>query len=192
MPDIKVLQKNLEKNNIKPDTVKKIMGNYYNFEGKPTKKENVAFYEGAMARADSLLGYDELEKIMYDCACCKAGKRGETIKRFAAENEGKSLKEKILNLSRVQYMAAPVLNPDGSITGKMQENNGSCICFCPTLGRLPPSSPISKSYCLCCAGHFKHHYQNALGMKLKVREIVSSPLNSGGKKRCEFVFDIVE
>jgi hypothetical protein len=29
-------------------------------------------------------------------------------------------------------------------------------------------------------------------MKLKVREIVSSPLNSGGKKRCEFVFDIVE
>ena len=40
-------------------------------------------------------------------------------------------------------------------------------------------------------GHIRHHYQNILGVKLRLKEIVSSPISSNNKKRCEFLFDIL-
>jgi hypothetical protein len=50
--------------------------------------------------------------------------------------------------------------------------------------------PVSITYCYCCAGHFRHHYQNALGIKLKTKKVISSVLNSLGKKPCQFVYEI--
>lgn len=32
--------------------------------------------------------------------------------------------------------------------------------------------PVSKTYCYCCAEHFRFHYQIALGIKLQTKEVV--------------------
>jgi hypothetical protein len=39
---------------------------------------------------------------------------------------------------------------------------------------------------MCCGGHLKYQYENALGIKLEV-EIKSSILQSMGKKPCVFI-----
>jgi len=45
------------------------------------------------------------------------------------------------------------------------------------------------SYCFCCAGSYRRHLQLRLGVELKTREIVSSPINSGGEKPCVIIFE---
>ena len=49
---------------------------------------------------------------------------------------------------------------------------------------------VSQNFCFCCTGHFKHHYEIMLGVKLKTLEIVSSPLDSNGKNPCVIKFEI--
>ena len=46
--------------------------------------------------------------------------------------------------------------------------------------------------CGCCAGHFMHHYQTMLGVKLHLKETVSSPLDTNGELPCSFTFVITE
>lgn len=48
------------------------------------------------------------------------------------------------------------------------------------------------TYCLCCAGHFMFHYQKALNIKLRVKKVVSSIINSEGKEPCVFIYEIVK
>ena len=58
-------------------------------------------------------------------------------------------------------------------------------------GCVPVSGPMPLSYCLCCAGHFRFHYEKALGVKLRVKQVVSSNINSGAKEPCVFLFQIM-
>lgn len=55
-------------------------------------------------------------------------------------------------------------------------------CGCSNFRRLKRDYPVSKTYCCCCGGHFKYHYEIMLGVKLELIEVVSSPLDSDGKE----------
>jgi hypothetical protein len=46
------------------------------------------------------------------------------------------------------------------------------------------------SYCLCCGGHFKFHYQKALGLKLRVKEVVTSIFGEP-PQYCSFILEII-
>jgi len=65
-------------------------------------------------------------------------------------------------------------------------------CACPCFHKAKIDANVSKTYCYCCAGHFRHHYQNAFGIKLKTKEIKSSPLDSKGQEPCRIVLEIIE
>jgi len=52
-----------------------------------------------------------------------------------------------------------------------------------------PNIPLS--YCGCCGGHVRFTHQYALGVRLRLMEIVSSFVNSDGEMPCEFLFDII-
>jgi hypothetical protein len=56
--------------------------------------------------------------------------------------------------------------------------------------KLKQPFSISPTYCGCCAGHFRYHYQNMLGVAVKLKDIISSPLNTNGDKPCRFLFEI--
>jgi hypothetical protein len=46
------------------------------------------------------------------------------------------------------------------------------------------------SYCLCCGGHFVFHYQKALGLKLRVKEVVTSVFGDP-PQYCSFLLEII-
>ena len=94
-------------------------------------------------------------------------------------------------IGQVTYMGNPVLNEDGTITAGIGDAGG-VRCPCPVFDGVELDQAISKTYCYCCAGHFRYHYQIALSIKLKTREVVSSGLESRGKKPCRFVFEVLE
>lgn len=128
--------------------------------------------------------------------CCKYGKRDKDCKAFAKEHEGKSLVEKLALMFEVEYMMTPKLNSDGSFTITMSGHQngvhtGKTTCSCGMIKKLKQPFSVSSTFCGCCAGHFLYHYQNALSVKLRLKEIVSSPLNSNGENPCSFTFEIV-
>jgi len=89
-------------------------------------------------------------------------------------------------------MGQPVLNDDGTIRAELHYRvDNEYKCACPNFNKLKNRPEVSSTYCLCCAGHFRYHYQNAFGIKLRTKEIRSSPLNSHGENPCVFIFESV-
>jgi hypothetical protein len=144
-------------------------------------------------KMDLCLERDQCLSIMEKEGCCKSGKRDKDCKKYAKENKDKTFSQKFNEISSIRHMDNPRLNADGTITtGVYWNENGVYRCACPAIKKLKEHRSISSTYCGCCAGHFKYHYQNILGVKLKLKEIVSSPLNSNGEKPCEFILQVIE
>ena len=152
----------------------------------------IAFIE----QMDKLLTKEQCLSIMENQGCCKTGKRDKDCKAFGKEHKDKPLAEKLTLLFTVENMMSPVLNGDGTFTiswGGYQNgiHTGKTTCSCGTIKKLKQPFSVSSTYCGCCAGHFLYHYQNALRVKLRLKEIVSSPLNTNGDKPCSFTFEII-
>ncbi|HHX70796.1 MAG: hypothetical protein PHG08_09185 [Bacilli bacterium] len=148
-------------------------------------------------KMDELLTKDQCLSIMEKQGCCKSGQRDKDCKGFAKEHGNKPLYEKLELLSSIRYMMSPQLNDDGTITitfGNFSNGvyMGEHTCSCGVIKKLKQPFSVSPTYCGCCAGHFLYHYQNALGVKLKLKEINSSPLNTNGVKPCSFTFEVIE
>lgn len=189
MPSIKKIYKTMVEEKI-PD---EIMANFDFTEEKGNDPQPIIKLVNQM---DKFLTKEQCYAIMEKQGCCKGGKRDKDCKSFGKENADKSLMEKLALISKVENMMAPTLNDDGTITIRLSgHQNGSHVgnttCSCSAIKKLKQPFSISPTYCGCCAGHFLYHYQNALGVKLKLKEIVSSPLNTNGEKPCEFTFEVV-
>ena len=190
MPSIKKINQTMEEQGIPDDILEQ-------FEfSEPKGNEPISLIQ-LINQMDQILTKEQCLAIMEKQGCCKGGKREKDCKAFAKEHSGKSLAEKLALMSTVENMMAPTLNDDGTFTirwGDGYQNGihtGNTTCSCSTIKKLKQPFSISSTYCGCCAGHFLYHYQNALGVKLKLKEIVSSPLNTNGDKPCEITFEIV-
>jgi hypothetical protein len=160
--------------------------------GDASKKElRAAFFMRAMQLMDTRLDEQTRGEIRDACACSKGGWRLKAVQKLAGETAGKSLEEKLQALWQIKYMGKPVLNADGTITAGIGDEGGF-ECPCPVFNGLGLKEPVSKTYCYCCAGHFRFHYQIALGKKLVTQTVLSSILESGGEKPCRFVYAIVD
>jgi hypothetical protein len=127
--------------------------------------------------------------------CCKGGKRDADCKAFGKEHKDKTLAEKLALMFSVEYMMNPRLNGDGSFTITMSGHQngvhtGKTTCSCGAIKKLKQPFSVSKTYCGGCAGHFLYHYQNALGVKLRLKVIDSSPLDTNGEEPCSFTFEV--
>jgi hypothetical protein len=145
---------------------------------------------------DKLLTKKQCLSIMEKQGCCKTGRRDKDTKALALEHSDKSLPEKLALISGIQYMMSPRLNADGAITvtfGGYQNgvHKGKNTCSCGLIKRMKQPFSVTPTYCGCCAGHFLYHYQNALGVKLKLKKINSSPLNTNCEKPCSFTFEVL-
>ena len=145
---------------------------------------------------DKLLTPEQCLSVMEREGCCKGGKRDRDCKAFGKKHAGNSLVEKLSLMSSVEYMMAPRLNDDGSFTVTMSGHRngvhtGKTTCSCGAIKKLKQPFSVSKTYCGCCAGHFLYHYQNALGVKLRLKAINSSPLDTDGEQPCSFTFEVI-
>ena len=144
---------------------------------------------------DALLSHEQCMAIMEREGCCKSGQRDRDCRAFGKKHAGKTLAEKIERIANVPYMMRPRLNEDGTLTVTYSGHQngvhtGKTTCSCGTIRKLKQPFTVSKTYCGCCAGHFLYHYQNALGVKLHLREIVSSSLDTHGEAPCSFTFTV--
>ena len=151
------------------------------------------------SRMESLLDPKIVYKILDSCACGTSRKWIAGIKAMKSE----TLAEKIEEIGRLgDFHSGWIIgiNPDNTLTaGWHIKENESFVCACtaivdrktkvrdlPIVGRVMP-----LTYCFCCAGHCRQHLQKLLDIKLRTKEIVSSPINSTGREPCEFIFEII-
>lgn len=157
---------------------------------KTTRAEDVIALINQM---DKLLTNEQRLAVMQEQGCCKTGKPASAHRAFGIEHKGKTLAEKVsfLNKTQMIHKAPCRLNPDGTLSvywGADDLKKRSCPCG--FIKKLPDSFEVPKTFCGCCGGHIRSNYQKSLGVKLRLKEIVSSSSSSGGKKQCEFLYEI--
>jgi hypothetical protein len=180
----------LAESGIGEDLVRQIFAGHERTSDRSSKEKRAEFMALAMRRMDELLSAEDRHAVRDVCACSKGGWRLKAAQAIAREHAGQSLEARLEALRQVRYMGEPVLNKDGSITAGIGAEGGF-PCPCPVFGGRTPAPPVSITYCYCCAGHFRFHYQIALGRSLVTKAVLSSSLESGGTRPCRFVYDIV-
>ena len=192
MASLESLQENMRKIQIPEEIMAQLNFNILEGETYNSTVRNL------LIKMEKLLTKEQQFSLMEQEGCCKDGsKQDSDCKNFAKENADKPLTEKLALLSSVENMMAPCLNEDGTITiswGGYQNgvHTGKTTCSCPHIMReVKNTETVPVLYCGCCAGHFLYHLQNAFNIKLRLKEINSSPLNTNGEKPCSMTFEIV-
>ncbi len=190
MPNIKRMGRTMSKMKISPDIMAQM-----DFDA-DDRGNNVLPRIAVIDKMDELLTNEQKLAVLESEGCCKGGKRDAACKAFGKEHKDKPLAEKLALMFTVEYMMNPRLNDDGSFTITMSGHQngvhtGKTTCSCGAIKKLKQPLTVSKTYCGCCAGHFLYHYQNALGVNLRIKEINSSPLDSNGENPCSFTFEVV-
>ena len=144
-------------------------------------------------RMDELLTEEQRLAIMQEQGCCKQGIGPKAHLAFGKDNADKTLAEKVrlLNETQMPHRAPCRLNDDRTLSVYWGvEHLKKRSCPCGFVNKLPESSEVPLTFCGCCGGHIRHNYQKSLGVKLKLIKIVSSSSSSGGKERCEFLYEV--
>ena len=142
---------------------------------------------------DKLLTVEQRLAIMEKQGCCTTGKHAAFHRDFAQRNAGKSLAEKLEQSGELFFVDEPPcqLNDDGTLTVFWSSGEaGAYRCVCGYMKNKPQPLSISPTFCGCCGGHARQNLQRSLGVKLKLKQIVSSAASSAGKNHCEFLYDI--
>ncbi len=164
-------------------------------ESKKREQDNVNYCSAVIVKCNELLDFDIFSEAMFQRACCKSGFRLNNAKKIAKEYSEKSLEKKLELLGQQKYMGHPHLTENEEIytehcAGSGNPGNLKCSCW-RFKGHIPTDCKMPLNYCLCCAGHFRFHYQTALGINLRVKKIVSSIFNEP-PQYCSFLFEIID
>ena len=184
----------LLKANVDEQTIGAILGTDDMAEPKEGTQAYADFMASTLARCGELLDHDTLCAVMLDRACCKGGFRMNNARKLAKEHGETPLAEKLKLLGELKYMGKPFLNEEGDIETVAVGAHGFTGMECPCWrlkGLSSAGCPMPLSYCACCGGHFLTHYQKALGLKLRLKKVVSSMLNSKGTAPCVFQYEIM-
>jgi hypothetical protein len=186
------IEKSLAENGFDDKTIKEIVGN-----------GNLV---NVIERMEKALDSDTLHEIL-DRHACGGGKDFiARMKKIGKEISGKSLSEKIVHINNISSDSEKItLNADNTLSVKWSfDNNGKYKCVCgATIKKGVRVAELALennnagdcimplSYCYCCAGSGRRHLQLQLGVELRTKKIISSPINSRGEKPCEFILEIV-
>lgn len=146
-----------------------------------------------IAQMDQLLTEEQRLAVMENQGCCLTGKTLAAHRAFGQKYAGKSLAEKIAHLDELETPHKPPcrLNEDGTLSVFWGfKENGRYLCVCGSCKKAPEGAEISPTYCGCGGGHARQLLQRSLGVKLKLKKIVSSAIASNGEKQCEFLYEV--
>ena len=181
--NISQIKKTMIDKGIPPETIAQFV--FPEFET-DTPEEKIAFVK----QMDGLLTREQILAVMEEQGCSKNEHSAQVKARF----EDKTLEERIEILNTICVEEAPdsKLNEDGTVSIFWEfRESGKFRCVCPIMSKLPQTTAVSITFCGCCSGHVKYHFEQDTGVKLRLVETVSSPISSGGERRCEHRFEIV-
>ncbi|MDD5901371.1 MAG: hypothetical protein PUC73_10825 [Lachnospiraceae bacterium] len=192
MPCPEKFRETLVQHNIPQEIISRIHQGFEDLVSSSPKKKKALFFKRATDILCENCDIDAVHSLYERNACCKGGAREKASKQFAAKYAGLSLYERIKHIEEVPNMGSAVLEADGVIrvNAVYYKVGEQFACACSNYNKSGFQENVRKDYCYCCAGHFLHHYQIMLGVKLKTLEIVSSPLDSHGKEPCVIRFAI--
>jgi len=155
-------------------------------------------------RMEKSIDPDTMYQILESCACTGGKKYLEQCKKIGKNIAAKTLKEKIDYLNNNSDLGEMwTLKGANTLTFMMpikDNDRYKCVCSAAVKTGIKVSDlafndsndhVMPLSYCFCCAGSIRLHAQLKLGIELKSKTIVSSPINSKGKKPCEIIFKII-
>lgn len=158
-----------------------------NYESKKQRQEWLA---GAMRRMDETLPADVVKTIREGSACCLGGERARLAKEIHDSYD--TVEARFAAFAKTRTIV-------GDAAYRVDEDTYR-VCFwetpperdgCSCLRYVPRSEPMSMSWCLCCGGHIRAHFENALGVEAAC-SCVSSQLSSCGKQPCIFELHITK
>ena len=190
MPSARVIKKTMLKKGIPEDTINQFVLPDPASKGAQWSEEYIAFFD----QMDRLLTEEQRLYVMQEQGCCVSGKPAAAHRAFGRAHAGVPLEEKmrLYNESTITHKLPSRLNPDGTLTIAWSfGEDGSYRCVCPIIAELTQPVDVSPTFCGCCGGHARQNLQRAIGVKLRLKEIVSSAASSKGKKSCEFLYEIV-
>lgn len=175
---------------IKKIVPEEIVGKFDFFESESSYiKQRIAIVN----QMDKLLSKEQCLAVMEQQGCCTTGKPAVVHREFGKKYKDKNLKEKLELYDKMDTPHKPPcrLNDDGTLSVFWcHGQEGDYTCVCGNIKKLHKPVNIPITYCGCCGGHVRQNLKKSLGINLKLKEIVSSPISSNGKKHCEFLFEI--
>ena len=194
MPCPEKFRNSLKEYNIKEDLINCINEGYEDLVSSSGKKRKAAYFKRATDILTENADISTVHNLYESNACCKGGSREKAAKAFAKKYEGVDYAERLRHIDEVAYMGTAVLESDNVICVNAVRYvvGDKFACACSNFNKSGYTEKVKKDYCYCCAGHFLHHYQIMLGVKLKTKEIVSSPLDGGGAEPCVIRFSVVQ
>ncbi len=169
-----------------------INNSYEDVNDKSSKKKKATYLFHAVSVLENELDQETLCNFMQSCACTVGSSVDKYVAQFANKYNNLPLAEKIHKLCEIKHLGSPVLQEDGTILiNSGVAANGVFRCPCPQIDGVEIIEPTSFTYCMCCGGHYKYQYENALGIKLEVKQL-SSPLESAGKRPCVSVLTPID
>jgi hypothetical protein len=193
MPNLmKTIKETMIKQNYPPEVID-LLG----FDAEPAgegsaKGASTAIF-GVIERMDKLLTHEQCLAIMEQQGCCVTGKPAAAHRAFGQKYSDKSVAERIALLGELDSVHNPPcrLIDDGTLSVFWgMEDNGAYRCVCGYVNKLPQPAHISSTFCGCCGGHARKNLERSLGVKLRLKEIISSAASTDGKKQCEFLYEI--
>lgn len=193
MPCPEKFRETLVQYNIPQEIITQINQGFEDLVSSSPKKKKALYFKRATDILCENCDMDAVHSLYEHNACCKHGVREKASKQFAAKYALLSLKERIEHIEEVPYMGNAILEEDGVIcvNAVHYKVGEEFACACSNYNKSGFQENVRRDYCYCCAGHFLHHYQIMLGVKLRTLEIVSSPLDSQGEEPCVIRFAIV-
>jgi hypothetical protein len=153
------------------------------------RKQRQEWLAGAMERMDERLTPSMVKEMREGSACCIGGERHELARQIHDAHSSPAERFEAFSKARLIVGDRAYKTADGAYRVCFAENfpEGGC-CYC--LRHVPKEKPMPMSWCICCAGHIKHHFETTLGVKAEC-ECLSSQLTSCGKEPCLFELKII-
>ena len=182
------LSEQLEVAVIDRSIIDRIMEGGEDIRGKSSPEEKADWFRGAMNRMDDLLDLPTRKTVREGCACRTGRQTTKVSQRVAKDNATLEARIAAINKTFMAFGGGVWTQDNGEIIVRFAPKGSEGYrCSC-----LPKAEkPISVTYCYCCGGHVKHHFQISLGLKLEVTPR-GAALSTGGKKPCTFSFRIKE
>ena len=181
------LNKSLKKHKIDENTRKKIMKSGEKIKKTDDNDKKQDWFCESMKIMDEVLDNDTKQKVREDCACCLIGKRQTVCRQVNKQYATSEERIKAINETHQVFGNDIKIIDKGKYEVSFYKESipvKHCACWSWKNDWLLKNK-MSKTYCLCCGGHIKHHLETVLGNEVKVK-IVSSALTSNGKKNCRF------
>ena len=193
MPCPEKFKESLHLFHIQKDIIERINDGFEELVSSSPKKKKAAYFKRATDILIEEANADTVHELFESNACCKGGAREKASRAFAKKYADADYAERLKHISEVPYMGTAELEKGNIICVHAVRYmvSGKYACACSNFNKSGFGEKVSKDYCYCCAGHFLHHYQIMLGIRLKTLEIVASPMDSDGTEPCIIRFLVV-